>query len=306
MMEGFDKDWIYSGKRRYANYTNLDPGEYIFKVIGTNSDGVWNKEGASINIIVYPPFWETWWFYLLSTIIIVSISFSIHRMVIRKKINQMMEHERIRTNEREKVREELSRDFHDELGHKLTRISMYTRNLKKKTNGSVPELMHELRKVNETSQSLYLGAKDLIWALNPGEDTLYDAVIRLKDFGDDLFDKTGINFGSKGIAEEFKSIKLPMEWKRHLVLIFKESMNNILKYAECENVLFKIESGDNNLKIILSDDGKGFEMKNETNGYGLNNIRKRAEKIKGSIQIISAEEKGTQIIFSSNIPHLSD
>ena len=83
-------------------------------------------------------------------------------------------------------------------------------------------------------------------------------------------------------------------------------MNNILKYAECKNVLFKIEMNNNCLKIILSDDGKGFEMENETNGYGLNNIRKRAEKIKGDIQIISVQEKGTQIIFSSNIPHLSD
>lgn len=305
-MDGFDKDWIYSGKRRYANYTNLDPGSYVFHVIGTNSDGIWNKKGASINLIVYPPFWETWWFYLLSSLLLVSSVFSAHRIIVRKKVAQTLEHERIRTSEREKVREELSRDFHDELGHKLTRISMYTRNLKKKSNNSESELMRELKKVNETSQSLYLGAKDLIWALNPGEDTLYDAVIRLKDFGDDLFDKSGINFSAKGINDDYKSVRLPMEWKRHLVLIFKESMNNILKYAECKNVLFKVESINGNLKILLSDDGKGFEINTESNGYGLNNIKKRAEKIKGEIQIISECEKGTQIIFTSNIPQLSD
>ena len=63
-MDGVDKDWIYSGSRRYASYPNLDPGEYIFRVKGSNSDGVWNEEGTSISIIISPPFWKTWWAYL--------------------------------------------------------------------------------------------------------------------------------------------------------------------------------------------------------------------------------------------------
>ena len=225
---------------------------------------------------------------------------------MQKKIHQLLEHEKIRNSEREKVREELSRDFHDELGHKLTRISIYARNLIKKKNSGAVELIDELEKVNETSQSLHLGAKDLIWSLNPGEDTLYDTVIRLKDFGDDLFDKTEINFSAKGISEDFKSIKLPMEWKRHLTLIFKESMNNILKYAECENVLFQIEIENKKLIIELSDDGKGFELNGDSNGYGLNNIKKRAENILGEISIVSKKEEGTRIIFKADISHLYD
>lgn len=204
------------------------------------------------------------------------------------------------------MREELSRDFHDELGHKLTRISMYARNLIKKNSTDSLHLIDELEKVNETSQSLHLGAKDLIWSLNPGEDTLYDTVIRLKDFGDDLFDKTGIKFGAKGIKEEFKSIKLPMEWKRHLTLIFKESMNNILKYAECENVLFQMEIENKILIIELGDDGKGFDLNGDSNGYGLSNIRKRAENIRGELIIVSNKEEGTHIIFKADISHLYD
>ncbi len=64
-MEGVDKDWIYSGTSRFASYPNLDPGEYIFRVKGSNNDGVWNEEGTSIAIIISPPFWKTWWAYLL-------------------------------------------------------------------------------------------------------------------------------------------------------------------------------------------------------------------------------------------------
>ena len=62
-LEGVDKDWVYSGSRRYVGYTNIDPGNYTFKVKGTNNDGVWNEKGTSITIIINPPWWLTWWAY---------------------------------------------------------------------------------------------------------------------------------------------------------------------------------------------------------------------------------------------------
>ena len=64
IMEGFDKDWIKSGTRRFASYTNLDPGEYTFKIKSTNADGIWNDKSKSILIIITPPFWKTWWAYI--------------------------------------------------------------------------------------------------------------------------------------------------------------------------------------------------------------------------------------------------
>jgi ligand-binding sensor domain-containing protein/signal transduction histidine kinase len=68
MLEGFDKDWIEAGTRRYASYTNLGGGNYTFRVKGTNSDGVWNEVGISIPITITPPFWQTWWFTLLAVL----------------------------------------------------------------------------------------------------------------------------------------------------------------------------------------------------------------------------------------------
>ncbi len=65
-LEGLHDDWIYSGNQRYATFTNLDPGEYVFRVKGANSDGVWNERGASVRILITPPFWKTWWFMWLA------------------------------------------------------------------------------------------------------------------------------------------------------------------------------------------------------------------------------------------------
>jgi ligand-binding sensor domain-containing protein/signal transduction histidine kinase len=72
-MENFDQKWIYSGNKREANYTNLDPGEYVFRVKGSNNDGVWNEEGTSIRITITPPFWQTAWFRVIGVIIVFSV-----------------------------------------------------------------------------------------------------------------------------------------------------------------------------------------------------------------------------------------
>ncbi|NIM96438.1 MAG: response regulator [Anaerolineales bacterium] len=71
IMENLDKDWNYVGTRRFAGYTNVPPGEYTFKVIGTNSDGVWNSEGAAVDIVVTPPFWQTWWFRGILAVVVI-------------------------------------------------------------------------------------------------------------------------------------------------------------------------------------------------------------------------------------------
>jgi signal transduction histidine kinase/ligand-binding sensor domain-containing protein/AraC-like DNA-binding protein len=70
-MEGIDKDWVYSGSRRYASYPNLEPGEYVFRVKGSNSDGVWNEEGTTVTIIISPPWWKTWWAYSVYAFIFI-------------------------------------------------------------------------------------------------------------------------------------------------------------------------------------------------------------------------------------------
>ncbi len=81
-MEGFDKDWNYVGHRRYAHYTNLNPGTYLFKVKGANSDGIWNEDGASVKIRIAPPFWQTWWFRIVIAACIFGAAFAVYSIRI--------------------------------------------------------------------------------------------------------------------------------------------------------------------------------------------------------------------------------
>ncbi len=108
MLEGVDDDWVISGSRRYVAYTNIDPGTYTFKVKGTNNDGIWNDEGASIRIIINPPWWRTWWAYTLYVLLFIIALWSFIKWRTRslKKEKEILE-QRVtqRTNELKKEKE---------------------------------------------------------------------------------------------------------------------------------------------------------------------------------------------------------
>lgn len=305
-LEGLNQDWMYCGNRRYASYTNLDPGDYTFRVIGSNNDGVWNKQGASIRITITPPFWETGWFFAtLSGVLLIAL-LTAHRYRVNRKIRQSVQMERIRYSEREKVREQVSKDYHDELGHKLTKILLFSELIKRNLNGSSEEVRTYLDKVILASESLSNNTRDFIWTLNPEKDNLYDLALYLREFGNSLFEGTDIGFQMKSLSEHLKSAKLPMEWKRHLTFIFKEGMNNILKHSQCQNVVLNFVLRNDELNIKLSADGSGFaltqQVKRNGAGNGLPNMKARAEKISGQIKINSDIGKGTTIMFRGQIP----
>ncbi len=83
-MEGFNKDWIYSGNQRYATFTNLDPGEYVFRVKASNSSGVWNERGIAMRVILLPPWWQTWWAYILYSAAFLSVLFFVRQFELKR------------------------------------------------------------------------------------------------------------------------------------------------------------------------------------------------------------------------------
>lgn len=109
-MEGFDKDWNYVGNRREATYTNLDPGEYTFRVKASNNDGVWNEKGTSIKIVILPPWWLTWWFKSIAGVLILGciLGFYFYRVgTLKKQKKQLEELVELRTLEIQEKNDEL-------------------------------------------------------------------------------------------------------------------------------------------------------------------------------------------------------
>ena len=223
---------------------------------------------------------------------LIALLWGMHAYRVSIKVQRMRALERVRKN--------TAADFHDELGHKLTIISLFGEILKQQLNGSSITNQPHLNKIISTANSLYYSMKDLLWVLDPEKDSVYDLILLLKDFGDELFDKTGIAFRTEGINNLMQEFILPMDCKRHLVLIFKEVMNNSLKHAHCKNTILSANLKDNILYLTFVDDGKGFDISQGSEGHGISNVHDRARKIDASLEIQS-DSNGTQIRLSCQL-----
>ena len=194
----------------------------------------------------------------------------------------------------EAIRKSIAEDFHDELGSKLSVISMYSEFTKNELSNQGGKAAVYLDKVHTTAARLYDSTRDLIWVLHPKNDTLYDLYLQLKDFGEELFKDTEINFHSTGMPDHLKHKKLPIRYKRHLLLIFKEAMHNALKHSACKNISLRIEQEEQDLTFTLQDDGQGFDTSTAYKGDGLKNMQHRVVQINGALNMESTKE-GTRI-----------
>jgi ligand-binding sensor domain-containing protein/two-component sensor histidine kinase len=288
MLEGYDENWITTDARaRVANYINLAPGTYKFKVRGTNSDAVWNDEGAEVTLIITPLYWQTTWFRILAVLVFIGILYYLFTL----RFKGLLEIEKLKTK--------IAADLHDNVGAGLTEISILselTSNIVKAGPGGP---IKNLDTISEKSRALVDSMSDIVWVVNPKRDSLYDLILRLKDSYSDTFSVMGIAFKTNNL-EEFSSIKLPMDYKQNLYLIFKEALNNSIKHSKCKQITLEASIEKENIRLKLTDDGSGFDINSAPKGNGINNIRNRAKLIGGNIEVFSSKE-GTTLAFTGKI-----
>ncbi|MBP6334230.1 MAG: hypothetical protein KA444_02070 [Bacteroidia bacterium] len=284
-LDGFQKEWTQNGTNSRVNFTHLPPGKYVFHVTGANANGVFSKASDTISIIIHPPFWKTIWFYILIALCIGLVAWLLHAYLLRLKLKQV--------EEIEAIRKETAADFHDELGHKLTTISWFGEILKKKISPEQKELRAHLERIIDTSGGLYHTMKDMVWAMDPGQDSMKDLYKQIREFGESLFDQTGVDFKARDLNGEFKEVSIPLAQKRHVLLICKEAMHNSFKHSGGKQVTLDIFRENNHFTITLGDNGKGFNMNWDETGNGLRNVRKRTEEIGGKLKIVSNPEGTT-------------
>jgi len=197
----------------------------------------------------------------------------------------------------------LSRDLHDDIGSTLSSLNFYseiaTGKLKKQRQD---EAMDILNKMGNASRVMTERISDLVWSINPENDSVQHTTDRLKSIAAVLFQHTDIRylFDSKGIDE---AIPLTIEQRKNLLLIYKEALNNIVKYAACKTVSVGLYLDKGRLTLSIKDDGTGFDAaqpgnSNKTGGNGLKNMEARARQIAGTLTVNSEKGKGTEIVLS--------
>jgi signal transduction histidine kinase len=266
-------------------------------VRGSNADGVWNEEGARIAVPIAPPFWRTAWFGAAAAALVLATAWTWHRLRVRARLRRYRELEEARASEREAVRRRAAHDFHDELGHRLTKIGLFTE-MARRGGGAAPEADDWLARIADESRRLSEETRDFLWMLGRGDDSLWALATHLREFGEELFDRTDVAFETEGIDEALRGVSLTMDSRRHIASIFKEGMNNALRHARCSHVKLRFQVENGELEIALEDDGRGFDEPENGRGHGLKNMRWRARKIDGTIRFASRPGSGSRVTLT--------
>ena len=292
MLDGFDKDWIVSNNRRTAYYTHLNPGKYKFWVMAS-IDNNWFTRSKPFTIIIRPPFWSTWWFILFSISVLIFIIF----LMYRYRLNQLIAIERLRTR--------IAADLHDEIASNLSSIAMFGKIIQDDKNvlqhlGETPIQM--LDRIITLSKESVVSIREIIWAIDPKTETIYDLLVKLRDMIISHCRAKNISlnfdFANKDILPQQNLLP---EQRRDIWMLLKEIMNNCVKHSNCKELnVITLYDGEK-LRIIINDDGVGFDNTKSYTGKGLTTIKKRAELLNSQLEIESKIGIGTSYIINLKI-----
>ena len=203
-------------------------------------------------------------------------------------------------SELEVVRDNISKDFHDDLGNKLARISTISDYMLESADSiEKSEMLDSLRRINDDADHLYEGTRDFMFSLKSQSDMLEETITYLSDFAEDYFQSFDMNFYLEKQIDAH--IKLPHYWNRQIIMIFKEAMTNAAKYSEATKTKLIVTCDDGNLKMKFQDNGKGYDERKVLRRSGLDNMIERAHKIGVQLQIETANS-GTSVTLLAKLP----
>lgn len=341
MLEGFDKDWIYCGNKREAIYTNLNPGNYIFKVKGTNSDGLWNEKGVSFNLIINPPFWKTWWAYLIYLVLATAGFFTVrkyelHRVKLRNDL-KLKEFESKQLQEVDLIKSRFFANISHEFRTPLTIILGSLEKIKSQMQSSSNEKDIVLMKRN-ASRLLQLINQLLELSkiesgnvkLNASESDLVKFLKRIVASFSSLANQKNIQLTfNKVPVEDFQTNAGIFAFydRKKLETVFYNLLSNAVKFSpEDERIDVSILKDDGFVKIIFNNSGIEIPAEKLNNifdrfyqvddtgtrnfegtGIGLSLAKEYVELHKGKIEV---ESNNDQTLFTIHLPlgnqHLSE
>ncbi len=298
-LEGLDEDWVDEGTRRSAYFSHVPPGNYTFRVIAANSDGVWNEEGASLKIVVLPPFYRTWWFLILVVFSIGAAAFLIlkrRESQIKLKHTEELAFSRRLIDSQEQERKRFAAEMHDGLGQSLVIIKNRA-GLSLRQSDQKEAMIDHLENISATASHAIEEAREIAFNLRPH---LLDRLGLTKTIESML----GKVFGASGIEfeAEIDQIDDVLEKDSEILLyrIVQECANNIVKHSNAARAVIKIGRSESTLTTKISDNGRGFDQSATDSdlskrSFGLIGISERTRLLGGKLSIESKPGSGTNV-----------
>jgi len=284
-LEGFDKRWIEAADQRVAYFSHLPPGQYNFKVTACNNHGVWSQTAAAMRFQVLPFFWQTAWFKLLMGLSVVALIIMFYRVRLA----------RLRALER--LRQQIARDLHDEVGANLGSISLLTEVMEQRPQPG------DLAQIRSTADQTVETLRDLVWIINPSHEHLSDLIARLKQIAAIMLGNLNYEFVE---MEQANNIKLSLEVRRNVPPLFKEVLNNIRKHSRANRVAIQLHCQDGYLMLEVRDDGVGFDVAKKSQGDGLKNFQNRAAEMRANLTVTSQPQQGVTVKLTAPLTKSRD
>jgi ligand-binding sensor domain-containing protein/two-component sensor histidine kinase len=270
-----DSAWSNPSHNSTISYVQLRPGNYSFRVKARDQASEWSIP-AAFNFTVMAPFWMKWWFISLSIIAALAIIYAFYRY----RFSQLKKLLFMRTS--------ISRDLHDEVGSTLTSINILSR-LSLYNLDSNKSRVHELlQKITEQSTSMQQSMSDIVWAVNPQNDSVGNLAARMREYLGHTVEPEGFEVEFT-VGEHMLNDELSMNQRQHYFLVFKEAVNNAVKYSKGKKITVQLIRDKHHITLVVKDDGKGFSRETVKYSNGFKNMQARAAELKGVLDIRSGE-----------------
>jgi signal transduction histidine kinase/ligand-binding sensor domain-containing protein len=290
-----EEEWSRATNQAGFHLINLQPGEYTLHMKAFFPVSKYRTEELMYHFIILPPWWKAWWFYWLLAAIFIGTLVLFTRMYYQKKLQkQEVNFERQRAIELERTR--IAMEMHDDLGSGLTSIRYLAAGLAT----SAPTVVKEKAiKIESSAKQLVDSMNDIVWTLKSDNNLLSDTLNYIRKQAGELLESFGMEY-RLNFPMQLDEIKLTNEQKRNLILISKEAVHNGIKHSDATILTVKAVQDNGVLRLVFSDNGKGFTQEPGTmQGNGLHNMKRRAAEIGASIQMV--QDSGTTIILTMKL-----
>jgi ligand-binding sensor domain-containing protein/signal transduction histidine kinase len=281
-LEGADGEWSAPTSTRTIFYSNLAPGRYGFTVRAIDADDQVSAIPAAVSFHILPPIWQRWWFL---TAAFLSLGVGAHTLH-RHRVRRLLELERVRTR--------IATDLHDDIGSSLSQIAILSEVVRQRVGGHEESVREPLSQITCASSELMDSMSDIVWAIDPRKDHLSDLTHRMRRFSSDVFTARHIAFEFHA-PDAARDIELGADVRRQVFLIFKESVNNIVRHSNCTRATVAFSASREHITLRITDNGTGFDTTRQWDGHGLSSMRKRTQELGGTLQVVSKSVDGTLV-----------
>jgi len=305
-LDGLDTDWIEAGTKRSVDYDYIPPGDYTFRVIACNNDGVWSDPEATLAFTILPHFWQMAAFRGLALTGLLLLAGGGAWYGTRRRMSRKLERvERQRVLERERTR--IAKDIHDDLGASLTRINLLSQSARRGMEDG-PLTLKNLDQICTTARQLTRAMDEIVWAVDPQHDTLDSVASYLEILIHEQTADSGIRC-RLDFPVHLPAWPVTAEVRHNLFLACKEALHNVVKHSGATEVHIAFALQPAGFAVTISDNGRGIDPAAGATGLphrnGLVNMRQRLREIGGHCAIESRPGQGTQVIFSLPVRQLA-